>query len=137
MRKPNTKLEADLDVYEDNHILKQVCRNGSNYLDSVHCLVLWEIKGPQVLARWVCRDFPGAHVNFWESPAAVIQHELKGESGCVYCRELAREETVDAATFKADLKVQNAAIEKQEKRSKKIANRSQSRYIPPSDRYTL
>lgn len=139
MREPNVKLDDDMSVYEDNHVLKQVCRKGSEFLDTVNCKALWEIKGLDVLARWICIGFNGSggHVDWWATPREVISAELRGESGCRHCRALEEEDVVSKKELLAAVKVQDKRIEKSERRGKKFANRLNSRYIAPNDRYTL
>lgn len=135
--KPNKKLSTDMSVYEDNHTLKQVCRKGSSYLDTANCKALWEIKSLDAKARWICNSIEGSgqHVDWWASPREVIAAEIRGESGCPHCREIATEEWVPKATWEKDLAVQEKHIASVEKKTKRnLVGRGP---VAPEDRYTL
>ena len=138
MNGPNEKLDPDLSIYDDNHVLKQVCRKGSSFLESANCKALWEIKGPLVMARWICTSFngSGAHVDWWATPLDVITHELKGESGCPHCRALAEEDVVSKKELLAAVREQDKRIRKTEERGKRKAKITRGP-VPPEERYAI
>ena len=135
---PNKKLDPDLTVYEDNHVLKQVCRKGSSFLETANCKALWEIKGPLVKARWICLGIngSGAHVDWWATPLEVIQHELEGRSGCVHCRALEEEDIVSRKEFAAAVKEQNKQLKRQSNKGKRAARIIRGT-VPPNERYAI
>ena len=137
MGKPNDKLTDDMTAYEDNHVLKQVCRKGSSYLDTVNCKALWEIKGFDVKARWICCSFEGsgAHVDWWATPRQVIRAELNGESGCPHCRALAEEDVVSKKEILAAIKVQDQRLKKADDKAKSKARIRGP--VPPENRYAI
>ena len=139
MGKPNKKLGDDITVYEDGHILKQVCRKGSEYLDSVNCKALWEIKGLDVKARWICTSYNGSgkHNYWWATPGEVIEREMAGESGCPHCRALEQEDVVSKKELLAAIKLQNASMKKADDKARASANRRMGLPVSPESRYYM
>lgn len=119
---PNTKLSDDFSLYEDHAVLKEVCRKGSDYLQTVNCKALWEIEGLHVKGRWICLEHV-QHNDFWASPAMVIAAELEGQSGCPHCRKLAEEDVVERKEFLEAKKVHDERMDRSRQKSLRAAQR--------------
>ena len=130
MGTPNKKLDKDMSVYEDVLVLKKVCRKGSEYLDSVNAQNVSEIKGLDIKARWICCSEIGSgkHFGFWATPRAVIQAELRGDSGCVHCMALREEDIITRAEFVVGCKAQDKSQEKSDRKALRAVNRFSNNY---------
>ena len=108
----------------DYKMLKQTVRKGGS-LKSVCAKALWEIKGMDVRARWLCNSSTH-HSDFWATPREILTHEENKDSACPFCRELAQEDVVERAEFLRAKALHDARVKKSMQKAKSGMRRAAS-----------